>query len=210
MHESEVTSHHQTHWYFWHKMFSGIDQHFITSYWFRPGQVLVPNLKRKLVIRSFLDFRITYIAHLFQQLKENSYGVVGTLKSQKYWTFTDTGPLGWWEWMARHECFTEGKNKGGEGSSHLQEQGASPVEGPRGAAQSMVYNRHISCHYFLCLDPLFPFPAIPFLLHHCLRPRTTLAGRDILWTNHFQYKVTLSEKRQEGNFQFWLKTNESL
>lgn len=210
MHESEVTSHHQTHWYFWHKMFSGINQHFITSYRFRPGQVLVPNLKRKLVIRSFLDFRITYIAHLFQQLKENSYGVVGTLKSQKYWTFTDTGPLGWWEWTARHECFTEGKNKGGEGSSHLQEQGASPVEGPRGAAQSMVYNRHISCHYFLCLDPLFPFPAIPFLLHQCLRPRTILAGRDILWTNHFQYKVTLSEKRQEGNFQFWLKTNESL
>lgn len=176
-------------------MFSGINQHFITSYRFRPGQVLVLNLKRKLVIRSFLDFRITYIAPLFQQLKENSYGLVGTLKSQKYWTFTDTGPLRWWEWMARRECFsTEGKNKGGEESSHLQEQGASPVEGqrlppgPRGAAQSVVYNRHISCHYFLCLDPLFPFPAIPFFLHLCLHPRTILAGRDILWTNHVQYK----------------------
>ena len=80
--------------------------------------------------------------------------------------------------MARRECFsTEGKNKGGEESSHLQEQGASPVEGqrlppgPRGAAQSVVYNRHISCRYFLCLDPLFPFPAIPFFLHLCLHPR---------------------------------------
>lgn len=65
-------------------MLGGINQHFITSYQFRPGQVLVPNLERKLVIRSFLDFRITYIVRLFQQLKEDSYGLVGTLKSQKY------------------------------------------------------------------------------------------------------------------------------
>ena len=43
--ESEVASHNQTHWYFWHKMLSGINQHVITSYQFRPGQVLVPNLE---------------------------------------------------------------------------------------------------------------------------------------------------------------------
>jgi len=209
--ESEVTSHHQTHWYFWHKMLGGINQHFITSYQFRPGQVLVPNLERKLVIRSFLDFRITYIVRLFQQLKEDSYGLVGTLKSQKYWTFTDTGPSGWWEWRARGECFsTEGKNKDVEEFSYLlQEQGASPVKGQRlppgpcGAAPGLWSITDTSAAITSSAST-HSFPFQPFLFSF-----TTIYAPGLSWQAEIflepiisNTKVTLSEKGRKGIFNF--------
>ena len=121
--------------------------------------------------------------------------------------------------MARGERFsTEGKNKGGEESSHLlQEQGASPVEGqrlppgPRGAAPTLwsitdtsdAINSSTSTHSFPFQPFLFSFPTV-------YAPGLSWQVEIFLEPIISNTKVTLSEKRQEGNFKFWLKINECL
>lgn len=172
--ESEVASHNQTHWYFWRKMLSGISQHFITSYQFRPGQVLVPNLE--VSHHVFFGFQNYIYSTYISTTKRELLWTCWHIKKSKILNFHRYRITGWWEWTPRGEHYsTEGKNQGGEESSHLlQEQGASPVEGqclppgPRGAAPSLwsitdtsdAINSSASTHSFPFQSFLFSFPTV--------------------------------------------------